>query len=50
MNKNPEQMSIVELKALIFDLRNDTEICMQILNRKIQEERQPEVQEIVEVK
>lgn len=40
MNKTPEQMTIVELKALIFDLRNDTEICMQILNKKIMEEQQ----------
>lgn len=40
MPKNPNEMSIIELKALIFDLKNDTEICMQILNKKIQEERQ----------
>lgn len=51
MNKDPNQMSIIELKALIFDLRNDAEICMQILNRKLQEQRQqPEIQEVVELK
>lgn len=47
MNKNPNEMSIIELKALIFDLKNDTEICLQILQKKIQEQlKKPEIIEL----
>ena len=49
MNKTPEQMTIIELKALIFDLKNDAEICIQILNKKIMEERQKNQMEMVEI-
>lgn len=47
MPKNPNEMSVIELKALLFDLKNDTEICMQILNKKINEQKQqPEIVEL----
>jgi len=39
MKKNPEEMSIIELKALLFDLKNDIEVCMQILMKKIEESK-----------
>lgn len=36
--KNPNLMSIQELKAYLFDLQTEVNVCMQILSQKIQDE------------
>jgi hypothetical protein len=38
MEKKPiDQYTLQELKALAFDLRNDLEVVMQLINKKMQE-------------
>ena len=34
-NKKPEEMSLTELKALAFDLNNDLQFIIQLINKKI---------------
>jgi hypothetical protein len=40
--KNPNELSIVELKAFIFDLQSDTQLCLQILREKLEQEKKPQ--------
>lgn len=38
-SKTPEEMTIIELKAMLFDLENSKQLLIKILQKKLSEEK-----------